>query len=197
MKISLYYFLAFVSLSSCSKDENKKTKFSWAKKGNKLYYDYHTPTNVIKDSRRLSINERFEEQILSSTPNEPGYLYFNLLSSNIVVKKGGLYGQSVENCGWGIINNNTPFEFLYTPNEPQLHQEIIEYGCSRKPLTKNHIINIDTTVTVPKGTFKTYIMRYENGDKSYWNADEGLIMYERYWQGRREGTLKLTKIQTF
>ncbi|AHJ96931.1 hypothetical protein Hsw_1336 [Hymenobacter swuensis DY53] len=52
-------------------------------------------------------------------------------------------------------------------------------------------------MTVPKGTFKTYIMRYENGDKSYWNADEGLIMYERYWQGRREGTLKLTKIQTF
>ncbi|UYZ63564.1 hypothetical protein [Hymenobacter weizhouensis] len=184
-------------LCSCTKDENKKIKFGWAKAGNRLYYDYYTPTDTIRDSRRIIIHERFQEDILNTSTSTNNILYFRILDHDIVVKKGGLYGRAVENCGWGIINSSKTFDFLYAPNAPRLNQELVEYGCGRSIVTKNNIITIDTTIVVPKGTFKTYVMRHENGDKSYWNADEGLIMYDRYLSGRFQGSLKLTRIQTY
>lgn len=51
----------------------------------------------------------------------------------------------------------------------------------------------DTVITIPMGTFTTYIIVHENGDKSYWNADEGLLMYQIANRPYR-GFLKLNRI---
>ena len=182
----------FICSSSCKKDENKKVKFSWARTGNRLYYDYFTPSDTIHDFRCIEIADRFYEQEPANSGNYQ--LMFRIINRDIIVKKGGLYGIACESCGF--FGCTGKFEFLYAPNAPTLNQELPEYGCSRTPYPyKNKIIEVDKKISVPKGTFITYIMLHENGDKSYWNADEGLIMYDRYdFNGNFIGTLKLNRI---
>jgi len=180
-----------ILLYSCKKEENKK-KFDWVQEGNKMYYDYCTPTDTIKDFRYLQIvAQRFSEQ----DPSNSSFYetMFQIIDRDLVVKKGGLYGLACESCGFfGCVGE---FEYLYAPNVPTLNQEIPQYGCSKTARDyKIKIIEINKTITVPKGTFNTYVMLHENGDKSYWNADEGIIMYDRYeYDGSLIGSLKLSK----
>lgn len=168
------------------------TKFDWVATGNKLYYDYYRTTDTLRDFRLLLIANRFYEQ---DPANSSSYqLMFRILARDFVVKKGGLYGIACESCGF--LGCSGKFEFLYAPNKASLNQELPLYGCSRTPYSfKNKIVEVDKVVTVPKGTFTTYVMLHENGDKSYWNADEGLIMYDRYdFNGSFIGSLKLNRI---
>ncbi len=94
----------------------------------------------------------------------------------------------------GIPSCGKRFEFLYAPNAPRLNQELPQYGCSRNPGRANTIIQTQSVVTVPRGTYTTYVMLHELGHKSYWNPDEGLIMYEKYVDGALLFTLKLNRI---
>lgn len=189
--------IAFIPVlfHSCHKDENDKVKFGWVKGGNRLYYDYYSPTDTIRDCRYLLILDNlFMENNPSSTDNFG--MIFNILNRDHVVKKGGLYGLACENCDMGPLVCLNEFEFLYAPNAPALHQELPEYGCGRTPRWHNRIINVDTTITVPMGTFKTYVMQhYAFGDRSYWNPDEGLIRYDSYdGRGNLKGSLRLNRI---
>lgn len=194
MKKFIFFFIAIHSIFfySCKKDENKKTKFGWVKSGNKLYYDYNTSSGTIHDFRYLEILDRFYEN--DPTNSNIYETMFRIIDRDLVVKKGGIYGVACENCSFlGCIKQ---FDYLYAPNAPSLNQEIPQFSCSKIPNSyKNKIIEINKTVTVPKGTFSTYVMLLENGDKSYWNADEGLIMYDRYdYKGNLIGSLKLNRI---
>ena len=191
--IYLITTLLIVITSSCKKEENKK-KFDWVREGNKMYYDYYTPTDTIKDFRYLEIvAQRFSEQ---DPTNSSFYeTMFRIINRDLVVKKGGLYGLACEECGFGILTCLSKFEYLYAPNIPTLNQEIPQYSCGRTANSyKIKIIEINKIITVPKGTFNTYVMLHENGDRSYWNADEGVIMYDRYeYDGSLIGSLKLSK----
>ena len=179
-----------VITGSCKKEENKM-KFAWVKDGNKFYYDYYTPTDTIKDFRNLLVGaQRFMEQ---DPRNANSYETMFRLVHRMVVKKGGLYGLACESCG--ILGCAGEFEYLYAPNVPALNQELLQYGCSTTADSyKNKIIEINKLVTVPKGTFNTYVMLLENGDKAYWNPDEGLIMYDRYdYDDSFIGSLRLSR----
>ena len=180
-----------ILFTSCTKSKNFIIKFGWVKEGTKLYYDYYRPTDTLHDYRYLTIvANRFFEQ----DPSYPStyQTMFNLPNKDFVAKPGGLYGLAYEDCN-SFFNSRT-FDFLYAPNSPSINQEIDEYGCGRQYYSIDKIIEINKTVNVPKGTYTTYVMLHFNGDKSYWNPDEGLIMYERYVNGYYVGTLKLTRI---
>jgi hypothetical protein len=172
----------------CKKDENKLVKFGWAKDGNRLFFDFYGNTDTIKDFRTLYVSGRFLEGA-PTTPNNYPVLFY-IWDKDFVIKKGGLYGATCadRNCWCWTLN----LQFLYAPNKPYLNQELPEYNCGTVYDT-NKIVTIDTIVTVPMGTFRTYVMQHGNGDKSYWNADEGIIMYY-VSRGRWKGTLRLNRI---
>ena len=189
--ICLTLTMLFVILFSCKKEENKK-KFEWVRPGNKMYYDYYTSTDTTKDFRYLEIFANRFHELDPSNANSYETM-FQIIDRDLVVKKGGLYGLACKSCGFfGCVGE---FEYLYAPNVPSLNQEIPQYGCSETADSyKIKIIEINKNITVPKGTFSTYVMLHENGDKSYWNPDEGLIMYDRYeYDGSLIGSLKLSR----
>lgn len=176
---------------SCTKEQRT---FGWVRTGTKLYYDYYTLSDTTRDFRSLIIAGRFYEEFPGGGLGNQ-YL-FRILDRDIKVKYDGLYGMACEDCGWGIITCMTKFEFLYAPNKPYLNQEIEEYGCGRTPLATNRIIEVNKEVTVPYGKYTCYVMLHDNGDRSYWNPDSGLIMYDRYdMNGDYIGSLKLTRIE--
>lgn len=180
---------------SCHKDKNDQVKFGWVKGGTRLYYDYYSPTDTIRDCRYLLIfASRFMEKNPSGTDNFG--MLFDVPDRDIVVKKGGLYGLACENCDMGPLVCLNEFEFLYAPNAPSPNQKIPVYGCGRTPRGHNRIITVDTTITVPMGTFRTYVMQhYAFGDRSYWNPNVGLIQYDNYdGRGNLQHSLRLNRI---
>ncbi len=166
--------LLLSTIVSCKKDDNHKIKFGWTKNGSVYFYDQYKGSSVTKDYLKLAIydDEFFQNDVAAST-------YMDILDRHFVVKKGGLFGLACEECNFGFFSCSRKFEFLYTPNAPSLNQELPQYGCGRTPDYNTRIIKIDTIISVPYGTFNTYIMKHRNGDKSYWNADSGIIMYEK------------------
>lgn len=196
MRTILYAILSAVLMiaASCDKGVLGKKKFGWLDEGTKLYYDYYTPAGTRTDVRRLLIGSRiFEQELANSDVHE---LMFRVLDRDFIVKRDGLYGVACESCGMGIITCLSEFEFLYAPNKARQNQELREYDCGRDSYSINKIIEVDKTVTVPKGTFKTYVILHPNGDRSYWNPDEGLIQYDRYnYNGAFIGSLKLNRIE--
>ena len=183
--------MLFIIVSSCKKAENKK-KFDWVRPGNKMYYDYYTPIDTVKDFRYLEIfSNRFYE--LDPTNASVYEAMFYIIQRDLVIKKDGLYGLACKSCGF--LGCAGEFEYLYAPNVPTLNQEIPQYGCSTTADSyKIKIIEINKSITVPKGTFNTYVMLHRNGDKSYWDPDNGLIMYDRYkCDGSLIGSLKLSR----
>jgi hypothetical protein len=180
--------------ASCAKDDNQKIKFGWAKEGTRLVYDYYTATDTIPNYRELYISDRFME---SAPGNQDSYeLLFHLISREFKVKRGGLYGVECSECrGFGLLGCPNKFDFLFAPNAATLNQELPVYGCGEKIDGINKVVEVDRRVEVPWGTFNTYVILQYNGDRSYWNAAEGLIMYETTdHRGNHVGTLKLSRI---
>lgn len=175
-------------------NNNSDIKFDWVKEGSKLYYDYYTSQDTIPDFRYLKIKDGFDEGTDSSGSY---YLVFHILDRKLRVKRDGLYGLACESCKISLLGCLSNFEFLYVPSTPILDQELTVYGCERKPYYSNKVIETSVTVTVPMGTFNTYIILHSNGDRSYWSPDDGLIMYEKYNKsgGTLIGTLKLNRIE--
>lgn len=191
----ILFFPILIFLSSCHKEKSEGYKFSWTKIGTKLYYDYYTNNDTLKDYRLLTVGTLhttgfFVEEAPASPFPSSFPLLFHILENEFKIKKDGLYGIACKYCRGLCLSD---FEFLYAPNQPSLNQKIPVYGCDANIYYNNTIIARDTVVIVPWGTFKTYVMRHSNGDKSYWNPDEGLIMYETT-ANNSKGTLKLNRI---
>ncbi len=194
LKNRIVFFMLIGFFFSCRKDENKKIKFNWIKNQNTLFYNIYTDNKVQIESFTLTVSiNRFSQ---NSFGNNVG---MDLMGRNLIVKKGGLFGEACKfDCGFGILTCVTKMEFLYAPNAPTLNQELPQYSCGPEVDYYIKIIELNKQITVPYGTFNTYVMLHENGDKSYWNADTGIIMYEiiDYNDGKTVlKTLKLNRIQ--
>jgi hypothetical protein len=194
MRVSIYFVIIFL-FASCSKDENKKIKFGWYKEETRLVYDFYSATDTIQDFRVLLISKGF----LETSPNGPNpyEVIFDQFKQigKYTVKRGGLYGIECKDCRFGFFGCSEEFNFLMAPNAPSLNQELPVYSCGEKITGINKVIEINKTVSVPYGTFETYVILHPNGDKSFWNADNGLIMYENTnGDIKNIGILKLSTI---
>lgn len=184
--------------AACNKDGSNKP-FGWVRSGNRLYYDFYGVQDTVPDFRYLEINREDKHyNILECMPGSTALsppLFGQLYDIDVKVESKGLYELVVSTCGLGPTVGQT--DYLYAPKKPFLYQEIPAYTCASSTNSSNYIVNADTTLTVPMGTFKVYIMQHRGGDKSYWNVQEGLIMYEvrnRYRTTWR-GTLRLNRIE--
>ena len=189
MKLTAIIILFCSIHIGCKKENN----FSWAKNGKIFYYDQYKGSNIVKDYIQLAIydNQFFQNNVAAPLP-------MDILDRKFVIKKNGLFGLACEDCSIGYFTCGKEFEFLYAPNSPSLNQQIPQYSCGRIPSYNIQIINVDTTISVPLGIFKTYVMLHYYGDRSYWSTDNGLIMYEKVDRNNRatiSETYKLTRIQ--
>lgn len=164
--------ISVVIFDSCKKDPNKEIKYDWATNGTKLIYDRYTATDTIKNSLSFTIvDNTFQGQ---SSPS----IMINILESKFKLKEGGLYSVDCDNCpNSGFFYCLTTTDYLYLPNYASLNQKLPVYSCGEIYYT-NKVIEVDKTITVPQGTYITFVLKSDNGDLSYWNAHYGLIMYE-------------------
>ena len=194
--VVIVLFLSMLLFPSCEKRLVFWKKFKWVDKGWLFYYDYYTPTDTIRDARTLTVNDGFQE----NAPGNPNYFqhYFRLTEQDVKVKKDGLHALELVHCsGMGIVSSRTKFSYLYAPDKADLNQPLQEYSCERIPYSHtNMVIEVNKKITVPDGTFSTYVIRHFNGDRSYWDPDHGIIMYDRYDQnGVLIGSLKLNRVE--
>lgn len=196
MKV-FYWFLTtviiFSTLVSCTKDENNKEEFSWAQNGKTFFYDRYEGSDTVKDYLKLAIfdNQFFQNDVAAS-------VYMDILDRPFTIKKGGLFGQACEDCDIGFFGCSKKFAFLYAPNAPAINQQLPYFDCGKTSEYNIKILNTDTIINVPMGIFHTYIMLHYQGDKSYWNANSGIIMYEKinYTDNRIViDTFKLSRVE--
>lgn len=187
-----------LTCAACGKEEYKK-RFEWVRAGNRLYYDAYGPADTIHDFRSLLVFAddkllRIQEEVPSGS-NFYSLFFYDVTRRRYQVKRGGLYSQACGSCGGLIVSCGSSFDYLFAPNAPFLYQALPYYSCSSEPEGTNYVVNTDTVVTVPLGTFSAYVLRHPNGDRSYWNPREGLIMYEARNQRAWRGTLRLNRIE--
>ncbi len=175
--------------TSCNKDENKKAGFGALSEGAVLFFDKYDGSDIKVDYYSITVADRLYQA--GEGTSTSGLM--NIIDTEIAIKRGGLYGLAYENCNMFAVKK---FEFLYAPNKATLNQELLQYSCGREITHRNKIIKVDTLVTVPMGVFNTYVMQHKEGDKSYWNADKGLVMYERIDRATQtiKETYKLNRI---
>lgn len=191
---------ALLICAACGKEEHKK-RFDWVRAGSRLYYDAYGPTDTIRDFRCLLVFAddkflRIQEEALGGGSSYSLLLY-DVTQRRYQVKRGGLHSQACGSCGGLIVSCGSSFDYLFAPNAPFLYQALPYYSCSSEPEGTNYVVNTDTVVTVPLGTFHAYALRHPNGDRSYWNPREGLIMYKVHYRHRTiwHGALRLNRIE--
>jgi hypothetical protein len=183
--------------TACDKDSSNKP-FGWVRSGTRLYYDFYGAQDTIRDVRYLAINpDNKVLNIQEYKPNTNGLtpLFGQFSDIDVKVEPKGLYERICGSCSFGSCISMS--DYMVVPKKPFLYQELITYSCGSSSNGTNYIMNTDTTLTVPMGTFTVYVMQHPDGDKSYWNAREGLIMYEVRNQDRTawRGTLRLNRIE--
>ena len=195
---NIYIFLTMLILSiaffSCKKEKKVNPEFKWFANGNVFHYDYYTAAGVQKNYSSIAVADSYLLMDITDTARI-SQINLDNIYGKYVVNLDGLYATAPIDCQEGFFV--ATFNYLYAPNSPAAGQQIPVYYC-RNNLDYNIAISaIDQTVTVPYGTFTTYVMQYKNGDKGYWDNNHGLIMYEVYDQhGNIAGTLKLNSVTT-
>jgi hypothetical protein len=178
---------------ACKKEKKVNAEFEWFANGNVFHYDYYTAAGIQKNYISVAIADNALLQNLRDAVSPPQINLQNIYGK-YVVKDDGLYTTAPIDCSTGGIYV-AYFNYLYAPNDPALGQQIPVYQCQSKVKYYLDILATNQTITVPQGTFTTYVMQYQNGDKAYWDPNNGLIKYELYDQnGNLGGTLKLNGI---
>ncbi|EMR01771.1 hypothetical protein [Cesiribacter andamanensis] len=166
--------------------------FPWLRQGNRLYYDYYTAQDTIRDFRYLEVGKK----LLEKTDSGSFRHVFTLLGREWELGKEGLYGTACTSCEISIVSCMSKFNFLYAPIRPVLQQELPAYSCGKNPDYQNQIVALSRQLHVPMGTYSTYAMLHPSGDISYWSPEHGLIQYEKYnAAGVLQATLKLNRIE--
>ena len=175
--------LILTLLISCCLYDNStsiETSYQWVKLGNKLNYDLITDTATIPSYRQLEIiinpgnsNLRFRENNIYDNDNNTTYFLLMDLDYNVYPAEDGLYTSVCVNCGWDCFFG---FNYLKAPKNPTLNQMLPEYFCKDEVETMYKTITVDTIISVPLGTYKTFVLQDTSSfKKEYWNPDKGLI----------------------
>jgi len=194
-------FCLILLISSCKKTEQPSQPnpaFKWYTNGTNFHYDLYTSNGIIKNYETLSVvknsytgNLELTESAKTDTIREA---YFEDLEGEYVVKSDGLYAITVSTCEYHIVDYPS-FTSQFLPNNPKIGQQIPVYFCQGTVVDTINVLALNQSVTVPYGTFNTYVMQYNYGQKGYWDPNTGLLMYEVFDNnGNLSATLKLDDI---
>jgi hypothetical protein len=123
--------------------------------------------------------------------------YFGLDQLLFTSASDGLYGEAAVSCNISLFYDR--FTFLAVPAKPVAGANFPLYACGRGPKGSYTVVQTDTVLTVPAGTFQTFRLRHENGDQSWWNLEKGIIQFQTSYfdSNNRHGgniVLRLRKI---
>jgi hypothetical protein len=197
----LFLFCLVLFISSCRKTQQPSQpnpEFKWFTNGTTFYYDLYTSSGIKKNYEALSVVKNSYTNNLSlveSIPADTGeFVYLENLQGQYVVKSDGLYAITVVTCEYHIDQYPT-FTSQFLPNNPTVNQQIPVYYCQGDVIDTVNVLALNQTVTIPYGTFNTYVMQYQYGTKGYWDPNTGLIMFEIFDNnGNLSGTLKLGRV---
>lgn len=176
---TLILLLLILLFNACKKEKAVITEFKWVANKNTFHYDRYFNAGIQKDFRSLEIfsddygGYQFLEPFDSTA--QRSYFYENVYG-RYVVKADGLYKLTRNDCGFEDFLGFT-FDVLFAPNNPVLGQQIPVYYCKNNLYYSININAVSQPVSVPYGTFNTYVMQFKNGDKGYMDPNNGLIMY--------------------
>lgn len=174
-------------MTGCKKEEPAAVPpATWFSKYHYFHYDCSRDTQNIPDYRILSVIDDPSTQDAVFFYEHPGdtsassweqtFGFFG--NGTFINKTDGLYQQACTDCGAGLLC--WTFDYLAIPANVQSGDAVQLYGCGHKEHGRNQIVNTDTIINVPAGTYHTFCILHPGGDKSYWNRDIGIIMYEQY-----------------
>jgi hypothetical protein len=161
---------------ACKKENINNPQFKWVKNQDIFHYDDYTITGVEKDFRILQIfNTGNNEYFFGEIPDTTQRQYFSeTLYGSYLIDNDGLHKSRAATCG---LESFFSIDALFMPNNPVTDQVVPVYSCGNELDYNLKILAADKIISVPYGTFKTYIMQFKNGDKGYIDPNNGLIMY--------------------
>ena len=200
--IGLVLITVISTLQNCGLDvEETNTNFRWVSKGNKLTYDLNMGGSKIPDYRVLEIVEDpglGEKMILnesiSDIANDPNGTQLLLgLFSHVYRLNDGLHTSACFECD--VNPCLSAKHYLKVPAKPINGQSIPTYLCADNILTHDIVVSIDSSISVPLGSFKTFVINDTlNRSIKFWNEEVGLIRVDNYSEGFASVvTLELSK----
>jgi hypothetical protein len=183
--------MAFLTLSSCSPQED--LPFPWAYEGKEFNYDYFSSTDTVKDALTVSL-------VKTNSPLK-FYYYYNQWETiyeyqsvtddhTIYSEEDGLHSSARPDCYafFGILDET--FQYLRIPAKPIVGEEYYLYLCKDEVISTYTITAVDTHITVPFGSVKTFVMQEAEDDtiaiNRYWSEKHGLIKIEKGNFGKGE-----------
>ncbi len=191
MLLTMELMAGFVS---CKKEADNPP--AWFTTHSRFYYDVSTDTSALP-GHVLYVDpvDPFGATVLSfieqpvDTPITSYFEYFRQINGILRPRADGLYRSAAKVCGLvGPISDL--FYYLTIPADVQTGTSITQYACGHDVAGYNKILNADTIITVPAGTYHTFCVLHPNNDRSYWNRETGIIMYEVF---QSDPTLPLVK----
>ncbi len=185
MKTSACIFILFLILTiSCTKEKDIASEilpFKWVKLDNKLVYDYYSPQDTVVNALNLTViinpgnnNLRFKFDYPQWNPIAGSKWVGD--DYNVFRRTEGITTRKYIDCGMAGFGSS--FEFTRAPAQTQPGVFYTDYLCRDKPYTAYKVMTIDETVSVPAGTFKTYVLQDTlTLRKEYWDEENGIIKF--------------------
>lgn len=183
---------ALLTVSGCDAlGEDEPLPFPWVKDGARMVYDFHPVADTsVGDSVRygvytLTLSQSKEGNYLELRGDIPQEFENNQLKPSrgdlaIKRKQNGLH--SAEFACMRKYQENTQF----MQRVPSIPEELLKMPRRACKAERGYylVLDKDTTVTVPAGTFDTFVQQFQGASdfviREYWNEKEGLIKIELF-----------------
>lgn len=172
--------------------------FAWVKAGHKLTYTYYSPTDTTLNALTLTVIENPDSENLGFQFSYPQWTSISSAkwigdNYNVYRKFNGLYKGTASDCGF-MNAFSAAYYFMRAPLAPVLDTYYPDYLCKGKIFTAYKVVDINKTITVPAGSFNTFVLQdTATLKKEYWNEKNGIIMFDLFdTAGVLTGQYKLT-----
>ncbi len=190
--------------TQCKKPEAPDRGPSWYQK--EALYDFDLETDSVIREHYTQLKTQLDAgeiiRVYENLQDTSGWNYhrlFRVITDEWHRGAAGIYIAYKKSCSVGIFSNPVG-TYLFAPATPYTGQELPLYRCSDEPYATNKVEAVNQIVTVPAGRFTTFSVLHDNGDRSWWNKETGIVQYETDMQvdtSRKylRVTLKLSQIK--
>lgn len=180
-------FVLILQQSNCGLDiEESNSYFNWVEVGNQLTYNLRFGDIKIQNYRKIEITEstgresKFFQEVSTEIADDPfGSVNLSGIFHHVYRLNDGLHTTRCFSCGINpclSVKNH-----LKIPSVPSKGQRINDFRCGDEVFSTDIIISVDSTIIVPLGSFKTFVIKDTlNRNIKFWNEKIGLIRVDNY-----------------